>query len=440
MERKLSEKATKMRQRFTFTRGSQERHRASTMNSSGATSTPNSRPRSSTTPVSSNPTEIAWHNTDPSRYYDFIDEPGYFRPASPFISRQDIEEDLEDEITHACTMLTHDIEQALPILPAFDTELRPNTGSGSMVQASSETHPKSLDQMTLVSPHRATANEFTACKPMHDSGVAFSGQSSGRCGQPGRNSLSDTGASAGAGRFYGRRSPPEEHCERGRQRGQSFATDVSSVRSRSRSRASSIDMFPYSPPQPNALWSHEIAKDIPLSDKVFSEPESFLGVEGMTWLRASDDIQRLYDTSSPSQSAELVGFSPVPLTGPGPRRFYSARQLPSEKTFGPRELSYELRGSRGSSLHGGLSVRSLSFDEERDFSFDNDSRDIHSTQAYNAQHFYSLVVTPDANAQPRHKRKRASQLFKRLAGLGIRRKDQESFQNRRIDRPMVAAA
>ncbi|KAJ5191739.1 uncharacterized protein N7498_010724 [Penicillium cinerascens] len=440
MERKLSEKATKMRQRFTFTRGSQRRHRASTMNSSGATSTPNSRPRSSTTPVSSNSTEIAWHNTDPSRHYDFTDEPGYFRPVSPFISRQEIEEDLEDEITHACTMLAHDVEQELSILQAFDTELRPNTGSGSMVQALSETHLNSLDQMSLVLPHGATENEFTACKPMHDSGVAFSGQSSGRCGQPGRNSLSGTGASAGAGRFYGRRTPPEEHCKRGRQRGRSVATDVTSLRSRSRSRASSIDMFPYSPPQPNALWSHEIAKDIPLSDELFSEPESSLGVEGMTWLRASDDIKRLYDASSPSQSAEHVGFTPAPLSGPGPRRFYSTRQLPSKKRFGPRELSYKVRGSRGSSLHGGLSVRSLSFDEERDFSFDNDSRDVHSAQAYNAQNFYSLVVTPDANAQPRHKRKRASQLFKRLAGLGKRRKDQESFRNRRMDRPMVAAA
>ena len=214
MERKLSEKATKMRQRFTFSRGSQGRHRASTMTSPGVTSTPSSRPRSSTTPVSSNSTEIAWHNIDPSRHYHFTDEPGYFCPSSPIISRQDVEEDLEDEITHACTMLVHDIDQELPILPSLHTALRPSSGSDSMAQASSEAHFKFQDQVTNTSPQMTTAKEFAACKPMHDSGVAFSAQSSRR-DQPGRDSMSGTGASAGAGRFYGRRSPPEEQCERG---------------------------------------------------------------------------------------------------------------------------------------------------------------------------------------------------------------------------------
>ncbi|OQD74440.1 hypothetical protein PENDEC_c011G00868 [Penicillium decumbens] len=418
MERKLSEKANKMRQRFTFSRGSQGRRRASSMNSSRATSTPNSRPRSSTTPVSSNPPEIAWHNTGPSRYYDFIDEPGYFRPVSPLISRQEIEEDLEDEIIHACTMLVHDIEQKQPTLP-FDAGVRSNTGRCSIVQASSETHSEFQDQIAHVSPHRAAANEFTACKPMHDSGVAFSAQSSERCGQFGRNSLSGTGASTGAGRFYGRRSSPEEQLERGRQRGQSFATDVTSLRSRSRSRTSSIDMFPYSPPQSNALWSHAITTDIPPFGNLFIETESFLGAEGMTWLRANDDMQRFGDTTSPSQVDEQV----VPPPATAPLRFYSTRELSSEKTLGP-------------SLHGGLSVRSLSFDDERDFPLDNNLHDIYSTQAYNAQTFYSLVVSPDANAQPRHKRKRASELFKRLAGLGMRRKGHDNIESRRH---MVAA-
>ncbi|KAJ5304049.1 Thioredoxin [Penicillium atrosanguineum] len=407
-----------MRQRFTFSRGSQGRHRASTINSSGAISTPSSRPRSSTTPVSSNTTEIAWHNTDNSRYYHFTDEPGYFCPSSPIISRQDIAEDLEDEITHTCTMLVHDIDQGLPILPSLNTALRTSNGSDGMVRASYETHPEFQDQMTHVSPRMTTAKEFAACKPMHDSGVAFSAQSSRR-GQHGRDSLSATRASAGAGRFYGRRSPPEEPCERGRQRGRSFATDATSLCSRSRSRTSSFDMFPYSPPQSTALWSHNIRKDIAPSANLFSEPESLLGAEGMAWLRANDDMHRLGDRNSPCQSDEHAGLTPFLLSGPGPRRFYSTRQLPSAKALGPRESSCE--------LHSGLSVRSLPFD--------SDLHNPHSTQAYKAQ-TYSLVITPDANGPARHKRKKASQLFKKLAGIGMRRKE-EPVEFRR---PMVAAA
>lgn len=400
-----------MRQRFIFSRGSQGRHRASTMTASDVTSTPSSRPRSSTTPVSSNSMEMAWHNIDPSRHYQFTDEPGYFCPSSPIISRQDIEEDLEDEITHACTMLVHDIDQDLPILPSLNTALRPSSGSGSMAQASYETQSKFQEQVTHTSPQMTTAKEFAACKPMHDSGVAFSPQSSRR----GQDSMSGTGAAARAGRFYGRRSPPEEQCERGHRRGRSDATDATSPRSRSRSRTSSFDMFPYSPPQSTNLWSDNIQRDMAPSANLISEPESLLGVEGMTWLRASDDIHCLNDTNSPSQSGEYVGLTSLPLSGPGPRRFYSTRQLPSEKPLGPRELSYELRGSRGSSAHGGLSVRSLSFD--------NNLHNLHSTQAYNAQPLYSLVITPDANGPSRPRRKKASQLFKKLAGLGMRRKE-----------------
>lgn len=421
MERKLSEKANKMRQRFTFSRGSQGRHRASTMHSSSATSTPSSRPRSSTTPVSSHSTEIAWHNIDPSRHYHFTDEPGFFCPPSPIISRQNIEEDLEDDITHACTMLVHDINQEIPMMPSLNTSLSPISGSGSMARASSETHSQFQDQMIHVSPQRTSANEFAACKPIHDSGVAFSAQSSRR-----GPSLSGAGASAGAGRFYGQ-SPPEEKYERGRQRGRSFATDATSLRSRSRSRASSFDMFPYSPPQSTALWFHDIKQNIAPSANLFAEPEG-LGAEGMAWLRASDDMHRLCDTASPSQSDEQFGLTPLPFSGPGPCRFYSTRRLASEKTLGPRELSYEVRGS--------YSAHSLSFDDERDFHFSSDLHHTHSTQAYEGQNFYSLVITPDANEPPR-KRKKASQLFKRLAGLGMRRKEHDPVNARR---PLVAVA
>ncbi|KAJ6107361.1 hypothetical protein N7523_008684 [Penicillium sp. IBT 18751x] len=414
MERALSQKATKIRQRFTFSRGSQGRHRAATMTSTDAPSTPGSRPRSSTTPGSSNSMEIAWHNIDPSRHYQFTDEPGYFCPSSPIISRQEIEEDIEDEITHACTMLVHDINQELPILPSLDTALGPDSGSARMVRASSETHPEFQDQVTDVSPQMTAAKEFAACKPVHDSGVAFSAQSS-RWGQPGQDSISGTGASARTGRFYGRCNPPEEQNERSRQRGRSFATEANSLRSRSRSRASSFDMFPYSPPQPTAPWSHNIKRDLAPSADLVSEPESLLGAEGKAWLHASDDMHRLGDNTSTPHGDEHSGFN----SGPGPRRFYSTRQLSSEKALGPHESSYE--------LHGSLSVRSLSFDR--------DLHNPHSTHTYNTQPLYSLVITPGANEPPRHKRKKASELFKKLAGLGMRRKeDPIDYRS-----PMVAA-
>ncbi|KAJ5665056.1 uncharacterized protein N7477_007504 [Penicillium maclennaniae] len=362
--------------------------------------------------------EIAWHNIDPSRHYQFTDEPGYFCPSSPIISRQEIEEGIEDEITHACTMLVHDINQELPILPSLDTAPGPGSGSASMARASSEIHPEIQDEVTDVSPQMTAAKEFAACKPVHDSGVAFSAQSS-RWGQPGQDSISGTGASARAGRFYGRCNPPQEQNETGRQRGRSVATEAKSLRSRSRSRASSFDMFPYSPPQSSAPWSHNIKRDLAPSADLFPEPESLLGAEGMAWLHASDDMHRLGDKISSSHGDEHVGLTSLLHSGPGPRRFYSTRQLPSEKAFGPHESSYE--------LHGNLSVRSLSFDR--------DLHNPHSTQTYNTQPLYSFVLAPGANEPPRHKRKRASELFKKLAGLGMRRKDDP------VDcrSPMVAA-
>jgi hypothetical protein len=182
-------------------------------------------------------------------------------------------------------------------------------------------------------------------------------------------------------------------------------------------------MFPYSPPQSTALWLQDIKKNIAPSSNLFVEPEA-LGVEGMAWLRASDTTHH-HDTASPSQSGEQFGLKPLPLSGPGSCRFYSTRQLPSEKTLGPRELSYEIRGSH--------SAHSLSFDDERDFPFSSDLHHTHSTQAYDGQNFYSLVIT-DANEPPR-KRKKASQLFKRLAGLGMRRKEHDPVDTRR---PLVS--
>lgn len=461
MERKLSEKATRLRQRFTFSRNAQGRHRASTMTSSAALKAPNNRPRSSTTPVSSNYREIEWDSTDPSHFYRFTDEPGYFRPASPLLNRQTIEEDLEDEVKHACAMLVHSIERGLPTWPSFDTERRPNTGNDSWAKASTsepetQSQSKFQDQSSHTSPLAMTiGNGIPVCKGTHDSGVAFSAQSSGQFGPAGRNSLSGMATSAGNGRFYGRRvstSPPEKECyPRGRSRGQSFATDATSLRSRSgsRSRSSSPVLFPYSPPQADALWTHDHNNDFGSPAHVCPEQDSILGAEGMTWLRASFDVHGLCEPESPTSPSHQEHFDlttvPVPALNLAPRRFYSTRQLPSEKTCRSRERARELRSSRESSIDGGLSVRSLSFDEEkRDGSFpvwaERDLHDSYESDPIHSRAFYSVVISAD-NIPPgqRQRRNRASQLLRKLTGLGMRRREGEMGERRRIDRAVAVA-
>src|SRR5881398_2290226 len=106
MERKLSAKATKMRRRLTFTRSSSTRYRSCTVVPSAEVSPCSSRPRSATNPESPTYGEnTMWDSIDASRCYNFTDEPGFFRPASPFIERQHIDEDLVLDIKHACALL-----------------------------------------------------------------------------------------------------------------------------------------------------------------------------------------------------------------------------------------------------------------------------------------------------------------------------------------------
>lgn len=446
MERKLSEKASKMRQRFLFSRNGQARHRASTMNSStGATSSPNSRPRSATTPVSSHSTETAWDNTNPSRYYDFADEPGYFRPASPLLDRQEIDEDLEDDMKHACAMLIHSIARGLPMWPSTHADIRPNTGTGSVARASvSQTQSQIQDQSTNVSSG-TLGNEISACSEMYDSGVAFSNQFSTRVNKTAQSSFSGAGASAGTGRFHGRRpstSPPEkESIDGGRARGQSFATDASSIRSRSRS--SSPTLFPYSPPQPDGQWiqeednEEEVETQNPISPDDLLEQNAFLGADGVTWLGASLDMHRARDPESTNTTSNnkntthpqnKINISTISVSDPQPHRFYSTRRLPSEKIFQPQEWAYEVASSRGSSsspCHA-TPARGLSFDEKRDIDMhDWASRNLHdhysSRGIDNSQTVYSVVAL--GTTQPRHRRKRASELLRRLVG---RRRKRES--------------
>lgn len=461
MERKLSEKASKMRQRLTFSR-----HRASTLNSSANTpSTPNSRPRSATTPVSSHQPRRGggtWDNP-PSRYYDFTDELGYFRPASPLIHRQEIAEELEDDMKHACAMLVHSIERGLPIWPTASSNLRPNTGTASVAHAETETEPGTRpifhDQTPVpaVSPNvfAGTEVEIPAGAEMHDSGVAFSNQSSSsaKAGKTGQNSLSGTGVPASAGRFYGRQlstSPRDKETfdqSRARGRGRSFATEPSSIRSRSRS--SSPVLFPYSPPQADAQWCGDGDEDKDnnnnnKNDTNLAPPDDLLSAEGVTWLRASLDVHRRCEPEQTQPHTQGHGHpqskNETGTSTPQPRRFYGTRRLPSEKIFRPHEWAHEVASSRGSSLCDASSVRSLAFEDEKQHWVERNlhghcpSRRFDNSKS-NAEAVYSVL----SGTQPRHRRGRATQLLRRL--VGIRRKEEEEGgESRRVHRALVAAA
>lgn len=469
MERKLSQKATKIRQRLTFSRNS--RTRASTMSSSTVSvNIPGSRPRSATTPLSSNLAETPLDSIDDIRCYKFEDEPGYFQPASPLIDRQELEEDLEDEVKHSCSLLIQSLDRGLPMWPCFETgSLSTRHGHAGTVAKASSLETRTNFQGRRLSPARILKKEIPARKAEHDSGVAFSNQSPRYYGRAYQNMTlaanvspmaTATATGNGAGRFYGGRpstSPHEEDEPRGRTRGRSFATETTSPQSRSRSRSPSISrsrssspvLFPYSPPQTDALWAHDNTHDMKPLNQPLAERDISLGVEGMTWLRASLDMQTRRDThSSPTDPTptQKNSLNPAPAA---PRRFYSTRQAPTKKNFAEFS-SCEVTGSRNSSICGSISVHSFSsFDEDGD----EGEKSYHgfyklcvdgagatnpaTVVPWNQETVYSVGLSPN-DTQPRHKRKRASHLLKKLTGLGMRKRE-PSMEGRRIHTAVAAA-
>ncbi|KAJ5087773.1 hypothetical protein N7456_011389 [Penicillium angulare] len=453
MERKLSQKAAQMRQRL-FTRSSSSRGRAATMASptpaaetstSASVSKSSIRSRSATTPVSSNPTIPASDNIDSSGHYHFTDEPGYYQPEAPLISRQEIEEDLEDNIKHSCSLLVESIERGLPIWPSFHKE---NNMQPNLAQASHETRTNYQDQMTQLSLSPVALDNILIPQSDYTSTTHWDSvrptpySPPSKYGQPAQNSF----ASAGTGRFYGRRlstSPEaqidemEEDQNISRARGRSFGTDTTSPRSRSRSRSSSPGFFPYSPPQMDTAWGRDTTQILEADDQLFAG-DAFLGAEGITWLRASlDQSDHPWPTSTAAQAKGSesesdrgtlgTGTGPCPGSDPAPRRFYSTRR--SNMNLGKAQLdTVEVHGSRESGIYRGLSMRDLSMDEERkrvhEFSYpvwmgDSDG-DGDGDVLGEQQTFYNM----DGYGIPgRHRRKRASELLKKLTGLGMKRKD-----------------
>lgn len=115
MDRKLSTKATRMRNRFSFSRSGSVKDRTPKKVSPGADSPSRSRSPSATNPESLN-LNLMEHNDslEPGKGYNFTDEDGYFRPESPLMGRQEIHEDLLANVKHACALLSHSIDRGIP--------------------------------------------------------------------------------------------------------------------------------------------------------------------------------------------------------------------------------------------------------------------------------------------------------------------------------------
>ncbi|KAJ6132161.1 hypothetical protein N7471_007376 [Penicillium samsonianum] len=490
MEGKLSEKATKIRHRLTFTRSSSARGLESTLVSPIEASLPSSRPRSATNPESPIHDEPTWDIRDPDFHggYSFTDEPGYFRPTSPFIDRQEIEEDLEADIKHACAMLSHSIDRGIPAGLSYRSAVPVWTdGQNPAGQPSVDAAPSSLKQRVILLSAPKPISPETESTKKHDSGVGMSFNSPSQPGRPYGNSVSRTGSSA---RFYNKQpsaSPPHSPSPGIRSRSHSLATTIEEDNQRERSYSTSPVPFPYSPPQFNSEWaSKPTTLDSPVSslnesDRKFEATESeletepqnenatnnekkpetsppaisaqeapFPGGAGRTWLRASRDLQRLIDEE---QARITQANKTKPLT-----RFYSSynqttvsfnsREGQTKNFWEDRDPSFYARLSPASSLGTGRgTVSRPETGNPRLGTASTNGEDLPGGYPYQTfagsscgmsysssclgdefkhqESVYSVAMPglPVKN----NRRKKASILLRKLAGLRIRRKENDNL-------------
>ncbi|KAJ5562802.1 hypothetical protein N7461_001563 [Penicillium sp. DV-2018c] len=374
-----------MRHRLTFSRSNSNnpRDRSMTVNLSTETTRPDCRRlRSASSPQSPTHEEPTWDISDPnsSRGYSYTDEPGYFRHDSPLIDRQEVDEDLEADIKHACALLSHSIDRGIPAGLSYQSAV-PDWTKGSRVagQSSANAVPSSLDQHSHLLPAPKPTDSETDSSKKHDSGVDMSLSPSGQQRGPCRNSVSGTDTS----RFYNKRSqssdspPPISSAHRSR--GQSLTETIEKDQPWDRSYSSSLVPFPYSSPIQQSKWNTDPLLDSPVSpvsppnepDKILEsvrlhtrtssqkheesnkpDPSPItpsthsLGSAGMTWLRASRDMQRLAD--------EERARRPKP-----PNRFYSSNSRTITES-NCEWLTKEFWEDREPSLYGDASSLSLS--------------------------------------------------------------------------------
>ncbi|GAB1197489.1 hypothetical protein APSETT444_006784 [Aspergillus pseudonomiae] len=114
----------------------------------------------------------------PTRYYDFVDSPGYNEPSSPSTHRQYISPELESDIRHACSLLVYRIERGVPSPPANQSS-KPSTRMGNEKRehssAGQDTTEPQIDSKYF-SPK--VGAEVAALKDKLDSGVGLTQQPS----------------------------------------------------------------------------------------------------------------------------------------------------------------------------------------------------------------------------------------------------------------------
>ncbi|KAJ9488660.1 hypothetical protein VN97_g4638 [Penicillium thymicola] len=475
MERKLSEKAIKIRHRLTFTKSSSARGLESTQISPIEARSSNSRPRSATNPESPTHDESTWdtrdtRDPDPLRGYSFTDEPGYFRPVSPFIDRQEIEEDLEADIKHACALLSHTIDRGIPAGLSYRSAMPLLTeGQNPASQPGVDVAPSSLTQTVIPLSAPKPIKPETESTKIYDSGVDMSFNSPSQLVRPYDNSVSRTNSSA---RFYNKQpsaSPPHSASSESRPRSQSLATTIEEDNQRERSYSSSPVPFPYSPPQFNSEWpSKPTTLDSPVSSLNESDtdtntnananiPGTFspaispqeapsLGGAGRTCIHASRDIQRPTDEKKPTATQAK---KPKQVA-----RFYNScnqtigesnsREWPTKNFRDGRNPSIYSKASLSSSLGTGRGTMSrpetsnsklgsTSTNEENSLggypyqTFAESSRGMsHSASCLGDEYKHQERVTSVAMARvpvKNNRRKKASILLRKLTGLGMRKEN-----------------
>ncbi|KGO68819.1 hypothetical protein PITC_077010 [Penicillium italicum] len=457
MERNLSAKATKIRQRLTFTRSNSTQGLESTVVSPIEASPSSYRPRSATNPESpthDQPTGDS-RDPDPIRGYRFTDEPGYFRPASPFIDRQEIDKDLEADIKHACAMLSHNIDRGIPAGLSYRSAApisidRQNPAGQPSVDAAA---PSSLKQnvIRLSAPKPISLKEESTKR--HDSGLGTSFNSTSQPGRTYGNCVSRTNSST---RFYNKQpsTSPHSRSSGSRSRSHSLATTIEEDNQMERSYSSSPVPFPYSPPQFNSQWpSKPTTLDSPVSSLNESDtntnakkPDNFsppispqeassLGGAARPWIHPSRDIQRVTDEEKPTA---IQATKPKPVT-----RFYSScnqiigefnsREWPTMNFREGRNLSIysevsnpSSRPETGNSRLGGSNEEKLSGGSLYQTFAGLNRRMSYSTSCLrddskHKEHVYSVAMP---GLPPKNNRQnKVSLLLRKLTGLGMKKEN-----------------
>ncbi|KAB8220343.1 hypothetical protein BDV33DRAFT_203429 [Aspergillus novoparasiticus] len=114
----------------------------------------------------------------PTRYYDFVDSPGYNEPSSSSAHCQYISPELESDIRYACSLLVYRIERGVPSPPANQSS-KPSTRMGSERRdQSNAAQDRTVPQIDSKYFSPKVGAEVAALKDKFDSGVGLTQQPS----------------------------------------------------------------------------------------------------------------------------------------------------------------------------------------------------------------------------------------------------------------------